>query len=74
MLSCCRDLLLLEEGFEVWENVDRTAKLLRIAGRFTSGKINCMIDLLLEAKGRLLRYADAERTLDRLFIDFAEVL
>jgi DNA polymerase-3 subunit delta' len=74
MLSCCRDLLLIEEGFEIWENVDRTAKLLRIAERFTSGKINCMIDLLLEAKGRLLRYADSERTLDRLFIDFSEVL
>jgi DNA polymerase-3 subunit delta' len=74
MLSYCRDLLLIAEGFEAEENIDRAAKLLLSAGRFTSGKINCMIDLLLEAKGRLTRNADPERTLDRLFIDFSEVL
>ncbi len=74
LLSFFRDMLLLKSGFEIEENIDRTSSLHPLAARFTSGGINCIIDLLLEAKIRIAHNANPERTLDRLMIDISEVL
>lgn len=63
-LSFSRDLLSLKVGGSA-RNSD-LKELSHYAGRFTTGRINCMIEWLTEAAGRLHTHASAGATFDAL--------
>ena len=72
MLSFMRDVLCFREGRPISENPDRAADIAAISSRFTTGRINCIIEWLASAMERLDTNASASSTFTRLFTEITE--
>ena len=72
MLSLLRDMLLCRQGLPVVENPEQKAEIHRLAQRFTSGRIACIINILAQGLGRLAGNASAQATFISLFTQIAE--
>ena len=74
MLSYMRDMLLCSLGRSAECNPDRAAEIAALAPRFTTGRINCIIEALASALERLSTNAPAGGTFTRLFTEITEEL
>jgi len=74
MLSYMRDMLLCSLGRSVECNPDRAEEIAALAPRFTTGRINCIIEVLASALERLSTNAPAGGTFTRLFTEITEEL
>lgn len=74
MLSFCRDLLCLNLGTESVKNTDRQAELRRLSQSFTTGQINCIINMLIETQERMSSNLSPASAMDRLFIKILEAI
>ena len=72
MLSFMRDVLTYHENGAINENPDRTDDIHAISSRFTTGRINCIIEWLVSAMERLDTNASAAGTFTRLFTEITE--
>lgn len=72
MLSFLRDILLYKQGLPVAENPERGKEIAELAGRFTSGRITCIINILADGLERLATNASAQATFTSLFTQIAE--
>ncbi|MBR2880157.1 MAG: hypothetical protein IKC02_05750, partial [Oscillospiraceae bacterium] len=67
-----RDVLTFHEGGVISENPDRTDDIRAISSRFTTGRINGIIEWLASAMERLDTNASAAGTFTRLFTEITE--
>lgn len=78
MLSFASDMLRAKTGGAVSDNTDRVDEALRLAERFTTGKLTCMIDMLSAANADIVRAGGgwyyAVHAINRLFLDISEVV
>lgn len=74
MLSYMRDMLLCSLGHSAESNTDRAEEIASLAPRFTTGRINCIIEALASALERLSTNAPAGGTFTRLFTEITEEL
>ncbi|MBR2155635.1 MAG: hypothetical protein IJ941_01680 [Clostridia bacterium] len=72
MLSFMRDVLTFHESGAINENPDRADDIRAISSRFTTGRINCIIEWLVSAMERLDTNASAAGTFTRLFTEITE--
>lgn len=72
MLSLLRDILLYKQGLPVAENPEQKEEAAELAGRFTSGRITCIINILADGLDRLATNASAQATFTSLFTQIAE--
>ncbi len=72
MLSFMKDLLTYHEQGVISENPDRASDISAISSRFTTGRINCIIEKLASAMERLNTNASASSTFTRLFTEITE--
>ncbi len=74
MLSYMRDMLLCSLRRSAECNPDRAEEIAALAPRFTTGRINCIIEALASALERLSTNAPAGGTFTRLFTEITEEL
>lgn len=72
MLSFMKDLLTFHEQGKIYENPDRREDIAAISSRFTTGRINCIIESLVNAMERLDTNASVSGTFTRLFTEITE--
>ncbi|MBQ9832176.1 MAG: hypothetical protein IJO48_00435, partial [Clostridia bacterium] len=72
MLSFMRDMLLYKHGMDIACNTDKISTIASLCSRFTIGKINCIIEILTEAKSRLAINTPQALVLDRVFACISE--
>ncbi len=72
MLSFMKDLLTYHEQGVINENPDRADDIRAISSRFTTGRINCIIEWLVSAMERLDTNASPSGTFTRLFTEITE--
>lgn len=70
-LGFARDMLALQNGLPA-QSADLAPELTVLARRFTSGRINCMIEMLTATLARLRSNASAGATLDSLMTQILE--
>lgn len=78
MLSFLSDMLRHKLGEEGQDNPDRAQEAARYAGRFTLGRLACMIEMICLANAGIVRAGSgwyyAVPALNRLFLDISEVV
>lgn len=74
MLSYMRDMLTYRTLGRIDQNADRAEDISSMAPRFTTGRINCIIESLANAMDRLSTNAPAAGTFTRLFTEITEEL
>ena len=74
MLSYARDLLMYVTLGRIEHNADRAGEIAALAPRFTTGRINCIIESLANAMDRLNTNAPAAGAFTRLFTEITEEL
>lgn len=72
MLSFLRDMLLCGQGRAASENPEQQADINKLSRRFTSGRITCIINILVNGLDRLATNASAQATFTSLFTQIAE--